>query len=221
MTYQFDPKPEGLHYEPFTVPFCTKTMWWLHDGAPEVWIDLRSVFEALGMSWVRKWGMYCLAKRREWRLEACCDKHMRETLLVPGNKLPAVLGEVYGLLAGHHAAARRTRLLHLIWREKYAEIRDGGAVRIASAPMKTSRATKKRKVDAYVVRQIFVLRQKQYSQPMIAKALHVSTGVVQQVSAGTYKLSDEAQAVWWETFGAPKAAGAEFEGSKTVSRDAG
>lgn len=220
MSYQFDPRPEGLYYEPFTVPFCQKTMWWLRDGAPETWIDLRSVFEALGMSWVRKWGMYCLAKRREWKLESCCDKRMKETLLAPGNKLPAILGEVYSLLGSHHAAARRAHLLHRMWRDKYAEIRAGGGV--AAAAPANPRSVKKRKVDAYVVRQAFQLLGRGHSKPAIARALKVSLATIQKVVAGTYPMDAAAMEAWWATFGAPQttAAGA-FTPSKTAERPAG
>lgn len=203
MTYQFDPRPEGLHFEPFTAPSCTKTMWFLRDGAPETWIDLRSVFEAMGMSWGRKWGMYCLAKRGQWGLAACCDRTRRETLLAPGNKIPAILGEVHALLGDHYAAARRTRALHLLWRDKYAEIRAGGGKKHLAAPDgKTPARARKRKVNAYVVRQMAALLQKGYSKPEIARVLKVSVAAIKQVAAGAYKLDDEAQAVWWTTFGA-------------------
>lgn len=222
MSYQFDPRPEGLYYEPFTVSFCKKTMWWLRDGAPETWIDLRSVFEALGMSWVRKWGMYCLAKRREWKLEACCDKRMKETLLAPGNKLPAILGEVYGLLGSHHAAARRAHMLHKMWRDKYAEIRSGGGTTQAVAAVKAPRAVRRRKVDAYVVRQAFHLTGKGHSKTAIARALKVSPSTIKAIAAGAYPMDAAALEVWWATFGAPQttAAGA-FTPAKQAERPAG
>lgn len=207
MTYQFDPKPEGLHYEPFTVPFAKKTMYWLRDGAPHIWIDLRSVFEAMGMSWVRKWGMYCLAKRQQWGLEACCDRQRRETLLAPGHKVPAILGEVRSVLQGSHPhAARLLHMLHAHWRNKYTEILAGDGTRplaVAAPPLPAK--TRRRKVNGFVVRQVYVLLKKQHTKRAIAAALNISESVPGLVASGAYPMDDEARAVWWETFGAPDA----------------
>lgn len=219
MTYQFDPKPEGLHYEPFTVPFAKKTMWWLRDGAPHTWIDLRSVFEAMGMSWCAKWGMYCLAKRQQWGLEACCDRQRRETLLAPGHKLPAILGEVRALLLGRHtSAARLVHMLHLQWREKYVEIQAGGGkatVKPDTPPVPTAK-TRKRKVNAYVVRQVHVLLKKGHTKRSIAAALNISEAVPGLVASGTYPMDEEARAVWWDTFGSPDAVQANLKGLNKV-----
>ena len=205
MSYQFDPCPDGLHYEPFKVAFCNKTMWWLRDGAPETWIDLRSVFEALCISWVRTWGGYCLARSHEWGLVACFDNKLRETLLVPGNKLPAVLKEVRTQLGNYHAAEKRMHSLHLIWRDKYAAIRAGQSVReVKRIVKKPVLKAKPRKVNAYVVRQAFVLLGKGHAKPLVARTLGVSLNSIQKLAAGTYPGLDEPAAnAWWETFGAP------------------
>lgn len=208
MTYQFDPKPEGLHYQPFTVSFCNKTMWYLRDGAPDPWIDLRSMFEALGMSWDRKWKMYCLAKQRHWQLEACCDIKRRETLLAPANKIPAILGEVHGLLTNHPSAALRTRSMHSIWRARSTEFQEGQpAFSSQEIPRKQAKRSPKgnRKVTPYVVRQAYQLAQKGHKKPAIAKALSISLGSLQQLAAGTYpSMDNETKNAWWETFGALK-----------------
>jgi DNA-binding NarL/FixJ family response regulator len=70
-------------------------------------------------------------------------------------------------------------------------------------------------VTPYIVRQIYLLLQKGHKKTEIAKALQISLGVVQQVSANTYKLDAESRAAWWETFGANPTHQSDFEGSKS------
>lgn len=202
MTYQFDPRPEGLHYEPFNAPCAMRPMWLLRDAAPEPWIDLRSVFEAMGMSW-RTWQMYCRSRTRLWALETCVDRKRCETLLAPASRLGAILGEVQQYLQARFAAAARVKALRASWRAIHDELRHAHVA--THAPVK--RAQRRRKVDAYVVRQVFTLTGKGVPNTGIARALRVSVRTVQYVAAGSYPLGPEALAAWTETFGRASSAG--------------
>lgn len=220
MTYQFDPRPEGLHYEAFKAVPCRKAMWYLHDGAPEPWVDLRSVIEALGMNWRRRWDIYCLARRSRWALEACYDRTLRETMLAPANKMPMILNELWEILRPHDSTRYRVRALHAQWRDIRA------ALLISAHPLPrvtTPRVgARKRKVDAYVVRQAYVLNEKKYTRAAIAKALGVAPGTVQQIIAGRYPLRGDAEIAWWETFGKPQDSPAsDFAGCKEAKQTHG
>jgi DNA-binding NarL/FixJ family response regulator len=141
---------------------------------------------------------------------------MKETLLAPGGKMPAILADLHTHLTNnrHYSAASMVGQLRAAWRVKYTQILDG-AGRKRTATAKTKLAGRGRRVTPYIVRQIYLLLQKGHKKTEIAKALQISLGVVQQVSANTYKLDSESRAAWWETFGANPTQQSDFEGPKS------
>jgi len=213
MTYQFDPRPEGLHYEPLHLSCLTKTVWWLRDGAPHLWFDMRSLVEALGMSWAHKWQAAFRLQSRAWRLEACCDKRMRETMLAPDYMVVQILHQLLAAIGGHAAAAQRIRAAAAAWPRVRHELLTGAALaapKAAQAPAKGGN----RKVSAFAVRQIHKALMRSEPKPVISKALGLSTATINQVASGRYKLDEEGMAAWRETFGANPPPPSLFTGCK-------
>lgn len=213
MTYQFDPRPEGLHYEPLRLNCLPKTVWWLRDGAPHLWIDMRSLLEALGMSWVHKWQAAFRLQSRAWRLEACCDRQMRETMLAPDYMVVQILHQLLAAIGGHAAAARRIHAVAAAWPRVRRDLLKGAtlaAPKTAYVPAKQGN----RKVSAFAVRQIHKALMRGEAKPAIGNALSLSTAVVQQVASGRYKLDEEGMAAWRETFGANPLPQSAFMGRK-------
>jgi len=215
MTYQFHPLPEGLHYQPLRVDFSTRPMWYLHDGEGLQWIDLRSIFRVLVTSWPGRWRGYCEAKQSAWGLEPCFDRKHQETMLAPLERMPAILGEIEAQLLrlGQSTAARRASMLRNRWRMLISGLN-------APTPIKSTRkrSAGRRKVNAFVVRQAFLLIGKGHKKTEIARALGISDGALRQVVAGTYSLDAEATDAWWETFGTKNTATACFDGGKPAAQ---
>ncbi len=208
MTYQFDPKPEGLHYEPVQLSLTRRKLWYLRDRAPHPWIDLRSICEIIGMRWSTRW---FIAHQAAWGLEACTDRKARETLLAPANHLAAVLGTLQEHLYKklQTDAADKLHQVRLQWRSRLNDaIASGNPAQSSEASSRRASSPRqaKRRVDAYVVTQAFRLLKKRYSKAEIAKALNVSIATISALASGTYKCPDaDTQATWARTFGAENA----------------
>ena len=135
--------------------------------------------------------------------------------------MPVILSDICAHLVRnrHFSAASKVEQLKGVWRTKYLQITSEGgranAILIKAPPSKAK--AKGRKVSPYVVRQIHALLKKGHRKPEIAKALKVSLGTVQQITANTYKLDAESRDAWWETFGADSERKEGFEGPN--SRD--
>ena len=205
MSYQFDPRPEGLHYLPMRVNFLRPTIWYLVDGAPTPWIDLRSLCEAVGSSWIQRWRGYFQARKKTWELEGCVDIKRRETMLVQASRMLEVLAEMEEVLmdVNHLLPANKLSALRLVWRAKIADMKGGAAVD-APEPVYTHqrKSSAARKITPFKIRQMFKLKAKGHPNAAIGKALGVSAAVVQKIANGRYgSLSDENQSAWDETFG--------------------
>jgi hypothetical protein len=179
-----------------------KPVWFLRDGAPHIWIDLRSLMEAMGISYV-KWQNAFRAQRLAWKLEACIDRIKRETLLCPDHNV----SQVFSLLLrglGHHASAGRLQSLAAVWpavrRSLKNELTDQPIALKVAKP-----ATRVRKVNAFCVRQIFKLLTAGHKKSAIASTLRISIVSINKVAAGTYDLDPDGLTAWQETFGAVSA----------------
>lgn len=225
MTYQFDLRPEGLHYRSFYADYSRTAMWALRDHDGRLWVDLRSVFRVLLTSWPGRWRGYCEARQEVWGLEACFDRKLGETMLAPLARMTAVLGEIEAQLLklGQRTAAQRARLLRQQWRRLHDSITCGeGVPSKALEAAAKRRPPAKRKVNAWVVRQAYQLLARGEKKSHVAKALQVSLATLHQLTAGTYpSLDSETTDAWWETFGAQKPAVGAITRSKTAASSAG
>lgn len=206
MAYQFDPRPPGLHYEFRRIAKMPKPIWYLRDGAPHVWIDLQSLVQTLGISYV-KWANAFRAQRFAWGLEACLDRNGRETILCPDQNVGQVLAMLLRGI-GSHTSINRLQSLAAVWPTVRRGLRnaDGGVIAAAASSKKgPSRA---RKVNAYCVRQTFKLLNAGHRKGDIAKALRISATAISKIANGTYDLDPEGWAAWRETFGAALTPGA-------------
>lgn len=197
MTYQFDPRPEGLHYEPFKAASLSKTMWLLRDGAPQPWVDLRSVCEALSTSWFTTWRRHFEARYKLWRLEACVDIKRRETYLVQMSLITTVLTDMAEELARlhHYTKADRAYGLRLAMSMKAMDMQAAAAPRVAASEPKPV-AVAGKKITPYIVEQVLKLKRKGHSNPKIGAALGIEAYVVSRIFHGRRHMNAECQAVY-------------------------
>jgi len=206
MSYQFDPRPEGLRYEPLKLKVCRQPVWVLRDGAPHVWVDLRSLLRALGVAYVR-YEALLREDRSRYQLESCLDRALQETLLTPDGQVAAILARLLkGMKGTAHPAQPRVMQLLGAWPQYRDRLRAMEPTGRAAKPAATKQ--RKRKVDAFCVRQIFKLLvavepgQKPPTPATVAKALGISHESIRRVKAGTYPLDPAGLRAWQETFGA-------------------
>lgn len=206
MTYQFDPAPDGLRYEPIKLSFTSFSLWYLRDQAPEPWIDLRSALEIAGAPWKGKWSRYCQTKQGAWQLESCTDRKMRETMLAPANRFSEILGELEQQLErnGQIASADQLAILRSQWRYRLEQTISGlPAPKVSTTKKTTNRtSTTKSRITPYTVNQIYLLIKKGHTQVEIGKALRLSSGTVSLIISGKYSSFDlAAKEAWQGTFG--------------------
>lgn len=207
MTYQFDPAPDGLRYEPIKLTFTSLQIWFLKDKAPEPWIDLRSIFEIVKAPWMGRWSQYLDTKKLAWELEECIDRKMRETLLAPANRIQEILGELEQQLSsnGLLTAADQLNVLRSQLRYRLDDAIRGQeipTIKLARKPSQPS-AKPQSKITPYIVNQIHSLSKKGYTRVAIGKAVRLSPGTISLIISGKYSSFDPlAKQAWQETFGA-------------------
>lgn len=206
MTYQFDPAPDGLRYEPVKFSFTSAALWYLRDQAPEPWIDLRSAFELTGTPWQGKWNRYCQSKQGAWELESCTDRKMRETMLAPANRFSEILGELEHQLErnGRIASADQMALLRSQWRSRLEQTILGRPAPKVNTTKKTTdrKSAAKSQITPYVVNQIYLLIKKGHTRVEIGKALRLSAGTISLIISGKYSSFDPAaREAWQGSFG--------------------
>jgi hypothetical protein len=113
---------ERLNYQLLLVPGGKCAVRFTRLGRREPVIDLRSLFQALGMGWTR-WeaGAVLLAQQQRWELRRAHDAEKRRTRLLLASRVPALLQAIVPVArALHPAAAERTQALAGIWKSHWS-----------------------------------------------------------------------------------------------------
>ncbi len=186
-------------YEPFDMPGCKHPLWLVRDESHGTLIDLRSLMEALCMSWPHRWAMYFTGRREKLGLQRARDRLMRETFLVAPGKMKMVLVDLYAHLDTYHAAMKRVSILHGAWTAEWSRAMSAGPVNAGALASGLVR----RSVTPELVREIHRQFRERRERREIAKSTGVSKSTVSRVITGGYANFDQETFVaWQQTFGA-------------------
>ena len=186
-------------YEPFDMPGCKHPLWLVRDEDHGTLIDLRSLTEALCMSWPHRWAMYFIGRREKLGLQRAHDRLMRETFLVAPGKMKMVLVDLYAHLDTYHAAMKRVSVLHGAWSAEWSRVMGAAPVNAGALASGVVR----RSVTPELVREIYRQFKDRRDRREIAKSMGVSKSTVSLVVTGGYANFDQETFVaWQQTFGA-------------------
>lgn len=190
----------ALQHTAVTLPVARLQWWLVADGEREPNLDMRSVFDSLGMSWPR-WRLYLLGSMARLRINHSVNRAGKKTLVMPRENAGRLLIELHNTL-GAGLISRNIGAALPEWQQHWANVQALQRSRaVATASEKRSR-----KLAAEKVQEIYALYQADTTIKAIAGHCDLSESVVKKVIAGTYQSFDGAAlAKWLETFGKLKA----------------
>lgn len=194
----------ALKYWAFHAPqLRPRPIYILIDGS-DCFIDVRSLCEALGISW-RRWELLFKNRAISWRLEKCLDRNGKATLLLNAKLAMQVLGEIRPVLLDTYSgrAADLALRLRAHWREDFAEAADIEQQGLSDPRIRglTAWPKRNRKVTAEVIRQLFDYWVAFGDLDRAAAEAGIGRSTAFSIRAGTYKNWDgKCQDVWQETF---------------------
>lgn len=194
---------DGLRYHPVKFKCLPKAVFVIDDGKEDLLVDLRSLIEAIGMSWLR-WRLLIRHKKAAWGAEECVDTHARETYLIPAGTVLRWMAEVHQHILSHsYAAALRAKAVRHLWRDELDAVIEEHFPRVSSFRHAQGNPTA-RKITGELVADLHRMRTaEQMTFGAAARKLGISASVAKQVASDRYPhMSDEARAVWERTFGA-------------------
>lgn len=195
------PEEQGLQYKALAFSHLRKPVWLLKDQDAIVWVDVRSVIEALGMSWQR-WHLLIKMHRKAWGFDSCLDRHALETELVPEIRFIRWLNEINSVLRSYpRHVEERAKLLRGSWQVRYTELLQQEYPDIQTASEAGS--GRKRKITPEIVIRLHHQRCViGASITSTAKNLEIGVSTVKAIEAGTYKFwTPDAREAWRQTFG--------------------
>jgi hypothetical protein len=194
--------PEKPTFEPIRIASLGKTVFALIDPNGALWVDARSVFDLLGLSW-RRWAPVVRLRRSVWGAEDCWDRNGKDTILIPANRAASWLAELSPAVT-YVPAMRRLAAIRNSWTAAYAEQRKTGALPAPSKkPTAKAGDSRKRKVTTDTIRRLYVARQRGDSWSGAAAFARCSQTTAKQLALGTYpSVTHNIQQAWEETFGA-------------------
>lgn len=193
----------GLTYKPVTFSSLPKSVWVVKDHDSVVWVDLRTVIEAIGMSWHR-WKLTLAPRRGGWKFDSCLDRNGKETLLIEELHLVRWLIDIEPMLRIYPAwVEARAGSLRGSWRVRFDLLASQEFPDLVEEEAEVPRPGRKRKITAETVVRVHQLRTvvgKSISQT--AQDVEISQTAVKSIEAGTYKAwTPDAREAWRQTFG--------------------
>lgn len=187
---------EQLKHSQVMMPTLGLPLWLLFEGGFAVSVDMRSVFDALGMSWAR-WRLYLLGGMARLRVLQGSSRAGKKTLLMPIDNVARLLIELQNLLP-NGLVSRNVEALLPDWQTYWADVRT--QQRLAAAELAADKRGRKLEVDK--VEEIYELFQERRHLKVIARQVRLSESVVKKVIAGTYpSFSKDALVRWTALFG--------------------